>query len=135
MNASDVTYVAFLLSSINVFVTQISPFDISSRIFSLTAFREVFDLFDSNGGGSIDAEELDEALRSADIHLTKEEITEVLSSMDKDGLFMFCALFSSLFSGFSILLQHKIGSTISYNYEIRKSKTIVPKYVTRLNHM
>ena len=56
----------------------------------MLAFREVFDLFDSNGGGSIDAEELDEALRSADIHLTKEEITEVLSSMDKDGKYLQC---------------------------------------------
>eukprot|EP00111_Clytia_hemisphaerica_P019865 TCONS_00058562-protein len=50
-----------------------------------SAFREVFDLFDSNGGGSIDADELDEALRSADIQVTKDEINEVLSSMDKDG--------------------------------------------------
>merc|ERR1712113_290540 len=49
------------------------------------AFREVFDLFDSNGGGTIDAQELDEALQSADIHLTKEEISDVLNSMDKDG--------------------------------------------------
>ena len=53
------------------------------------AFREVFDLFDSNGGGSIDADELDEALRSADIQVTKDEINEVLSSMDKDGLHIF----------------------------------------------
>ena len=53
--------------------------------FSFSAFREVFDLFDSNGGGSIDADELDEALRSAEINVTKEEINEVLSSMDKDG--------------------------------------------------
>ncbi|XP_057305377.1 uncharacterized protein LOC130642305 [Hydractinia symbiolongicarpus] len=49
------------------------------------AFREVFDLFDSNGGGTIDAEELDEALKSADIHLSTEEIADVLTSMDKDG--------------------------------------------------
>merc|ERR1712224_1069872 len=49
------------------------------------AFREVFDLFDSNGGGTIDAQELDEALKSADIHLSKDEIADVLNSMDKDG--------------------------------------------------
>lgn len=49
------------------------------------AFREVFDLFDSNGGGTIDATELDEALKSADIHLSRDEIAEVLNSMDKDG--------------------------------------------------
>ena len=45
----------------------------------------MFDLFDSNGGGTIDAQELDEALKSADIHLSKEEIADVLTSMDKDG--------------------------------------------------
>ncbi|XP_001637910.3 uncharacterized protein LOC5517849 [Nematostella vectensis] len=49
------------------------------------AFKEVFDLFDSNGGGTIDAEELDLALRSVDIQLTQEEIVEVLMAMDKDG--------------------------------------------------
>ncbi|EDO45847.1 predicted protein, partial [Nematostella vectensis] len=48
-------------------------------------FKEVFDLFDSNGGGTIDAEELDLALRSVDIQLTQEEIVEVLMAMDKDG--------------------------------------------------
>ena len=50
------------------------------------AFREVFDLFDTNGGGSIDAGKLDEALRSAEINVTKDEINEVLNSMDKDGM-------------------------------------------------
>ena len=46
----------------------------------------MFDIFDSNGGGTIDAEELDEALRTADIQLSKEEIDDVLTSMDKDGI-------------------------------------------------
>ncbi|PFX26069.1 Caltractin [Stylophora pistillata] len=50
-----------------------------------SAFREVFDLFDSNGGGTIDAEELDLALKSVEIHLSQEELQEVLSAMDKDG--------------------------------------------------
>lgn len=49
------------------------------------AFREVFDLFDSNGGGTIDAEELDLALKSVDIHLSPEDLQEVLCAMDKDG--------------------------------------------------
>lgn len=49
------------------------------------AFKEVFDLFDSNGGGTIDAEELDLALRSVDIQLSQEEIVDVLTAMDKDG--------------------------------------------------
>lgn len=54
------------------------------RILS-SAFREVFDLFDSNGGGTIDAEELDLALKSVDIQLSQEDLQEVLSAMDKDG--------------------------------------------------
>ncbi|XP_070570804.1 EF-hand calcium-binding domain-containing protein 3-like [Ptychodera flava] len=49
------------------------------------AFREVFDLFDSNGGGSIDAEELEMALRSVDIHLSRDEIEDVMNNLDNDG--------------------------------------------------
>lgn len=45
----------------------------------------MFDLFDSNGGGTIDAEELDLALRSVEIYLSQEDLLEVLSAMDKDG--------------------------------------------------
>ena len=45
----------------------------------------MFDLFDSNGGGTIDAEELDLALRSVGICLTEIDIVGVLDSMDKDG--------------------------------------------------
>ena len=45
----------------------------------------MFDLFDSNGGGTIDAEELDLALRSVGICLTKDDIVGVLESMDNDG--------------------------------------------------
>ena len=49
------------------------------------AFREVFSLFDVNGGGTIDAQELHSALASVDIRLTKEEIEDVLCVMDEDG--------------------------------------------------
>ncbi|KAJ8019644.1 Caltractin [Holothuria leucospilota] len=49
------------------------------------AFKEVFDLFDSNGGGTIDADELDAALRSVDIHIPKDELIDVMQSIDKDG--------------------------------------------------
>jgi len=45
----------------------------------------VFDLFDSNGGGTIDAEELDLALKSVDIQLSQEDLQDVLTAMDKDG--------------------------------------------------
>ena len=49
----------------------------------------MFDLFDSNGGGTIDAEELDLALKSVDIHLSQEDLQEVLGAMDKDGKIFF----------------------------------------------
>ena len=49
------------------------------------AFLEVFELFDSNGGGTIDADELDQTLRSVGICLTRDEIKEVLQTIDKDG--------------------------------------------------
>jgi len=49
------------------------------------AFREVFDLFDTNGGGSIDADELDDALQSVGIHLNKRDIIDVMAMMDADG--------------------------------------------------
>lgn len=49
------------------------------------AFREVFNLFDINGGGTIDADELDSALKTVDIHLTPQEIHDVLHVIDEDG--------------------------------------------------
>lgn len=49
----------------------------------------MFDLFDSNGGGTIDAEELDLALKSVDIHLSQEDLQEVVGAMDKDGKKLF----------------------------------------------
>lgn len=49
------------------------------------AFREVFDLFDGNGGGTIDADELDETLRSVNICLESHQIAEVMLSIDHDG--------------------------------------------------
>lgn len=50
------------------------------------AFREVFNLFDINGGGTIDADELDVALRTVDINLNPQEIHDVLHVIDEDGM-------------------------------------------------
>lgn len=52
-----------------------------------SAFREVFNLFDINGGGTIDATELDSALRTVDIQLSRAEIVDVLQVIDEDGEF------------------------------------------------
>ena len=53
--------------------------------FTSIAFREVFNLFDINGGGTIDADELDAALKTVDINLTYKEIQDVLHVIDEDG--------------------------------------------------
>ena len=68
-----------------LFYLKISILGLSCSLIFPPAFREVFDLFDSNGGGTIDAEELDLALKSVDIHLAQEDLQEVLGAMDKDG--------------------------------------------------
>ncbi|XP_071941497.1 uncharacterized protein [Antedon mediterranea] len=51
----------------------------------IEAFQEVFDLFDTNGGGSINADELHSALESVDIYISHKEIEDVLSQIDVDG--------------------------------------------------
>ena len=61
-------------------------------LYLFLAFREVFDLFDCNGGGTIDAEELDLALKSVDIQLSQEDLHEVISAMDKNGKLLWGSL-------------------------------------------
>ena len=43
-------------------------------------------MFDINGGGTIDADELDSALKTVDIHLSTQEIHDVLQVIDEDGM-------------------------------------------------
>ena len=64
---------SFILNTIHVYA------------FTSIAFREVFNLFDINGGGTIDADELDAALKTVDINLTYKEIQDVLHVIDEDG--------------------------------------------------
>ena len=49
------------------------------------AFKEAFDLFDSNGGGTIDAEELKATLDSVGIEIEQEDIEDVMMKLDEDG--------------------------------------------------
>lgn len=60
----------------------------------IVAFREVFNLFDINGGGTIDADELDSALKTVDIELTPQEIHDVLHVIDEDGKIRYCHVIS-----------------------------------------
>lgn len=47
--------------------------------------REAFDLFDSDGSGTIDIKELKVAMRALGFEPKKEEIKKMISDIDKDG--------------------------------------------------
>ena len=50
-----------------------------------TKIKEMFDMFDSDGGGTIDTEELSSAFMSLGISDTKEEIDQLVVQIDTDG--------------------------------------------------
>merc|ERR1719431_1334173 len=50
-----------------------------------TEIREAFDLFDTDGSGTIDAKELKVAMRALGFEPKKEEIKKMISDIDKDG--------------------------------------------------
>ena len=47
--------------------------------------REAFDLFDTDGSGTIDAKELKVAMRALGFEPKKEEIKKMISDIDSDG--------------------------------------------------
>jgi Ca2+-binding EF-hand superfamily protein len=47
--------------------------------------KNIFDLFDSDGGGSIDTEELARAFVNLGISDTREEVDKLVSQIDQDG--------------------------------------------------
>ncbi|XP_076821552.1 uncharacterized protein LOC143468310 [Clavelina lepadiformis] len=51
----------------------------------IMAFKEAFDLFDNDGGGTIDEHELKETLQSVGIEIEESEIHDIMSRVDKDG--------------------------------------------------
>ena len=51
----------------------------------IQAFKEAFDLFDNNGGGTIDSAELKETLDSVGIEIDQEDIEDVMLKLDEDG--------------------------------------------------
>ena len=46
-------------------------------------FREAFNLFDTDGGGSIDIEELGSCLRSLGQNLSEKELADMITEFDK----------------------------------------------------
>merc|ERR1712146_597781 len=51
----------------------------------INEIREAFELFDTDGSGSIDAKELKVAMRALGFEPKKEEIRKMVSDLDKDG--------------------------------------------------
>merc|ERR1711981_75078 len=51
----------------------------------INEIREAFELFDTDGSGSIDAKELKVAMRALGFEPKKEEIRKMVSELDKDG--------------------------------------------------
>ncbi|KAL6583495.1 hypothetical protein OROMI_005573 [Orobanche minor] len=47
--------------------------------------REAFELFDTDGSGTIDAKELNVAMRALGFEMSEEEITRMIAEVDKDG--------------------------------------------------
>ncbi|KAL9234993.1 hypothetical protein vseg_009799 [Gypsophila vaccaria] len=47
--------------------------------------KEAFELFDTDGSGTIDAKELNVAMRALGFEMTEEQITQMIADVDKDG--------------------------------------------------
>merc|ERR1711918_304287 len=47
--------------------------------------REAFDLFDTDGSGTIDAKELKVAMRALGLDAKRDEIRRMINDIDKDG--------------------------------------------------
>ena len=47
--------------------------------------REAFELFDKNGGGTIDAGELQKTLQDVGIQIDGADLVEVMQTLDGDG--------------------------------------------------
>ena len=65
--------------------------------------REAFDLFDTDGSGTIDAKELKVAMRALGFEPSKEEIRKLISEIDKDGNSQVD------FSEFLVMMTSKMG--------------------------
>jgi len=51
----------------------------------IEVFKQAFDLFDADGSGMIDANELKEAMRALGFEVTKKQVDEMIEEVDQDG--------------------------------------------------
>ena len=57
--------------------------------------REVFDKFDADGSGSIDASELKDALDAADVDVSPEEVATVAANSNRNNIRRRCCCSSN----------------------------------------
>lgn len=71
----------------SLFISGLQHFDPYQELTptQIAAFRQVFDLVDKDGGGTIDAEELYQSMKDLDPSLKLKEIKEVIDELDQDG--------------------------------------------------
>jgi len=74
-------------SRYSLFISGIHQFDPYQELtpIQIAAFRQVFDMVDKDGGGSIDADELYQAMEGLEPSLKLNEITEIVEELDQDG--------------------------------------------------
>ena len=77
--------------------------------------REAFDLFDTDGSGTIDAKELKVAMRALGFEPSKEEIRKLISQIDVDGSG------TVDFNEFLVMMTTKMGEWVGKGFCIESS--------------
>lgn len=74
-------------SRYSTFIVGIDQFDPYQELTAtqIAAFRQVFDIVDKDGKGSIDAEELYSSMKDLDSGLKLDEIKEIVEELDRNG--------------------------------------------------
>lgn len=57
----------------------------------LIEYREAFQLFDKDGGGTISIKELKQVFEALGLSPTEAEVQEMISGVDKDGTYIYPA--------------------------------------------
>ncbi|GJV67318.1 probable calcium-binding protein CML20 [Tanacetum coccineum] len=80
--------------------------------------KEAFELFDTDGNGTIDAKELSNAMRALGFEMTKEQLDQMIADVDRDGSGAID------FDEFVYMMSDKIGER-SNKQELTKAFNII----------